>query len=124
MPESRTPEGINAWLGEEWRSIAASSDFAELVSRRRQYTRRALALFLVSFATLVLPAVFAPGFMARSLYRGLTAGYVLVLLVLVVMCGSTWLYQHWIDRHVDPLADRVRAAAQPTLATEESEDVR
>ena len=57
----------------------------------------------------ILLAGYAPDFMGKSVYEGLTVGYCLALtqFVMVFVLGAWYLRK--ADREFDPLADRVAA---------------
>ena len=97
----------------DWEGIERSEEFRELVHKRRSFVVPATIFFLAYYMGFILLAGYAPDFMGRSVYEGLTVGYCLALtqFVMVLVLGAWYLRK--ADREFDTLADRV--AAETTL---------
>ena len=93
----------------DWQRIERSDEFQELVKRRRSFVVPATIFFLAYCMGFILLAGYAPDFMGKSVYEGLTVGYCLALtqFVMVFVLGAWYLRK--ADREFDPLADRVAA---------------
>jgi uncharacterized membrane protein (DUF485 family) len=95
----------------DWVAAERSPEFRELVKRRRSFVLPATAFFLTWYFGFVVLAGYAPDFMGKSVYEGLTIGYVLALSQFVMVWGLCWAYLRKADRHFDPLAERAADAA-------------
>jgi uncharacterized membrane protein (DUF485 family) len=95
----------------DWEGIERSEEFRELMHKRRSFVVPATIFFLAYYMGFILLAGYAPDFMGKSVYEGLTVGYCLALtqFVMVFVLG-VW-YLRKADRDFDPLADRVAAKA-------------
>jgi uncharacterized membrane protein (DUF485 family) len=103
-----TPERVEAT---DWEAIERSPEFRELVARRRSFVVPATVFFLGWYVGFVLLCGYAPRFMGRSVYEGLTVGYTLALSQFVMVWALTWAYLRVADRVFDPLRSRVRELA-------------
>src|ERR671924_549246 len=63
----------------DWEGIAHSPEFLELTRKRRSFVLPATAFFLVWYFGFIILAGYAEDFMGKSVYEGLTVGYVLAL---------------------------------------------
>jgi uncharacterized membrane protein (DUF485 family) len=95
----------------DWEAIERSPEFRELVARKRRFVAPATVFFLGWYLGFILLCGYAPKFMGRSVYEGLTVGYTLALSQFVMVWALTWLYLRVADRVFDPLAARVREQA-------------
>ena len=95
----------------DWQKIARSEEFRELVAARRRFVLPATIFFLAWYFGFVLLAGYAPDFMARSVYEGLTVGYCLALTQFVMVGALGLMYLRRSERVYDPLADEVVARA-------------
>ena len=88
-------------------------------ARRRggRFVLPATIFFLAWYIGFVLLAGYAPDFMKRSVYEGLTVGYCLALTQFVMVGALGLAYLRRAERVFDPLAEAVvRVAHDPTLA--------
>ena len=117
----------------DWKAIERSPEFRELVARRRHFVLPATIFFLAWYFGFILLAGYAPDFMARSVYEGLTVGYCLALTQFVMVAVLGLMYLRRAEKVYDPLAERVvRKALAPEherppaddLTREESEVAR
>src|SRR6185436_20217266 len=84
-----------------------SEEFRELVRKRRSFVVPATIFFLAYYMGFILLAGYAPDFMGKSVYEGLTVGYCLALtqFVMVFVLGIWYLRKS--DREYDPLSQKV-----------------
>ena len=95
----------------DWEGIERSEEFRELVRKRRSFVVPATIFFLAYYMGFILLAGYAPDFMGKSVYEGLTVGYCLALTQFVMVFVLGIWYLRKADREFDPLADRVAARA-------------
>jgi uncharacterized membrane protein (DUF485 family) len=98
----------------DWAAVEQSPEFRELIAARRRFVLPATIFFLAWYLGFILLAGYAPDFMARSVYQGLTVGYCLALTQFVVVGVLGIMYLRRAERIYDPLAAKVarRALAQ------------
>ena len=99
----------------DWHAVAQSPEFRELVAARRRFVLPATIFFLAWYIGFILLAGYAPDFMARSVYEGLTVGYCLALTQFVMVGTLGLMYLRRSERVYDPLAARVRERALETV---------
>lgn len=99
----------------DWEAVEQSPEFRELIAARRRFVLPATIFFLAWYFGFVLLAGYAPDFMARSVYEGLTVGYCLALTQFVMVGVLGIMYLRRAERAYDPLAETVvrRALASP-----------
>jgi uncharacterized membrane protein (DUF485 family) len=95
----------------DWQRAARSSEFQELVAKRRSFTIPALAFVFVWYFGFIALAGYAPDFMGERLIDGFTVGYALALSQFVMTWVLGWLYLRKADRDFDPLARRAAERA-------------
>ena len=100
----------------DWESVERSPQFKELIAARRRFVLPATIFFLAWYFGFVLLAGYAPDFMARSVYEGLTVGYCLALTQFVMVAVLGLMYLRRSERVFDPLADEVVRSADATGA--------
>jgi uncharacterized membrane protein (DUF485 family) len=91
----------------DWEAIERSPEFRELIAARRRFVLPATIFFLAWYIGFILLAGYAPDFMARSVYQGLTVGYCLALTQFVMVGVLGIMYLRRAERVYDPLAERV-----------------
>jgi uncharacterized membrane protein (DUF485 family) len=91
----------------DWEAIEASPEFKELIRRKRRFVVPATIFFLSWYLGFIILAGYAEDFMGKSVYEGLTVGYVLALSQFVMVWGLSWWYLRKSDREFDPLQRRV-----------------
>jgi uncharacterized membrane protein (DUF485 family) len=99
----------------DWKAVERSPEFRELITTRRRFVLPATIFFLSWYLGFILLAGYAPDFMARSVYQGLTVGYCLALTQFVMVGTLGFMYLRRSERVYDPLAAKVVRSA---LATE------
>jgi uncharacterized membrane protein (DUF485 family) len=98
----------------DWTAAEASSEFKELIRKRRSFVLPATIFFLVWYLGFIILAGYAPEFMGGEfLIDGLTVGYALALTQFLMTWGLAYWYIRRADRHFDPLA---RKAAETAVA--------
>jgi uncharacterized membrane protein (DUF485 family) len=95
----------------DWAAVERSPEFRELIAARRRFVLPATIFYLAWYLGFILLAGYAPDFMARSVYQGLTVGYCLALTQFVVVGVLGIMYLRRADRVYDPLAEKVRQRA-------------
>jgi uncharacterized membrane protein (DUF485 family) len=106
MAEIQAPPDSARAEAHDWKAIEHSSEFQELVRRRRSFVVPATIFFLAWYFGFIILAGYAEDFMGSSVYQGLTVGYVLALTQFVMTFGLGWWYLRKADREFDPLARR------------------
>jgi uncharacterized membrane protein (DUF485 family) len=101
QPTQRDPGGEI-----DWRGIEASSEFQELVRRKRSFVLPGTLFFLGWYMGFILLTAYAEDFMARRVYEGLTVGYCLALTQFVMVLVLGILYLRKSANVFDPLAAR------------------
>ena len=91
----------------DWQAVAQSPEFRELVAARRRFVLPATIFFLAWYIGFILLAGYAPDFMGRSVYEGLTVGYCFALTQFVMVGALGLMYLRRSDRVYDPLAAKV-----------------
>jgi uncharacterized membrane protein (DUF485 family) len=91
----------------DWEAVERSPQFRELIAARRRFVLPATIFFLGWYIGFVLLAGYAPDFMGRSVYEGLTVGYCLALTQFVMVFALGIMYLRRSERTYDPLADAV-----------------
>ena len=88
----------------DWQGIERSDEFRELVKKRRSFVVPATIFFLAYYMAFIIVAGYAPDFMAKSVYQGLTVGYCYALTQFVMVFVLGIMYLRRADRVYDPLA--------------------
>jgi uncharacterized membrane protein (DUF485 family) len=101
----------------DWEAVERSPQFRELIAARRRFVLPATIFFLSWYIGFILLAGYAPDFMARSVYEGLTVGYCLALTQFVMVGALGLMYLRRSERVYDPLAAQVRALALGTATS-------
>jgi uncharacterized membrane protein (DUF485 family) len=91
----------------DWNAVEQSPEFKELVAARRKFVLPATIFFLAWYIGFILLAGYAPDFMARSVYEGLTVGYCLALTQFVMVAVLGLMYLRRSEKVFDPLADEL-----------------
>jgi uncharacterized membrane protein (DUF485 family) len=93
------------------RAVAALPEFRELVARRRRFVVPATTFFLAWYFGFIVAAGYAPDTLGKSVYQGLTLGYVWALTQFVMVAVLGVWYLRYSSRVLDPLRERVVARA-------------
>jgi uncharacterized membrane protein (DUF485 family) len=102
--ENRPPESGTT----DWQSIQQSADFAVLRRRLRGFVFPMTAAFLVWYLLYVLLSDYAQGFMSTKVFGNINVGLIFGLLQFVSTFVITWLYARHANRHLDPVAEKIR----------------
>jgi uncharacterized membrane protein (DUF485 family) len=95
--------------GTIYEQVQGSDDFAELRSRLRRFVFPMSVGFLLWYLLYVLMASYAPGFMAIKVFGNINIGLLFGLLQFVSTFVITTVYVRYANRHLDPVAARLRA---------------
>jgi uncharacterized membrane protein (DUF485 family) len=90
----------------DYERIERSPEFQELVRKRRSFVVPATIFFLAWYFGFIILCGYAEDFMGKSVYEGLTVGYLLALTQFVMTFGLGFWYLRKADREFDPLARR------------------
>jgi uncharacterized membrane protein (DUF485 family) len=101
--DQRRPES-----GPDWVAIEKSADFAVLRRRLRGFVFPMTAAFLAWYLLYVLLSAYAHGFMNTKVFGNVNIGLIFGLLQFVSTFLITWLYVRHANRHLDPIADKIR----------------
>lgn len=94
----------------------ASPEFQALRRRFRRFVLPVSAFFLVWYATYVLLADYAHGFMSTRLGgSNITVGLLFGLGQFITTFAITTLYVRWANRHFDPEAEELRHRVEAEL---------
>jgi uncharacterized membrane protein (DUF485 family) len=91
----------------DWAAVEQTAEFQELVASRRRFVVPATIFFLAWYLGFIALAGYAPGFMAESVYEGLTVGYCLALTQFVMVGVLGVWYLRRSQRTFDPLSQAV-----------------
>lgn len=98
----------------DWEAVERSPEFKELIASRRRFVLPATVFFLGWYIGFILLAGYAPDFMARSVYEGLTIGYCLALTQFAMVGVLGMMYLRRSEKVYDPLAEKARQRALAT----------
>ena len=98
----------------DWKAVERSPEFRELIAKRRRFVLPATIFFLSWYIGFILLAGYAPDFMARSVYEGLTVGYCLALTQFVMVGVLGLMYLRRSEKVYDLLSERAVARALET----------
>ena len=103
MPPTDPPVDLKA--------VEQSPEFRVLIAARRRFAGPAPIFLLAWYFAFHLLAGYAPEFMGRSVYEGLTVGYCLALTQFVMVAVLGLMYLRRAERVYDPLAAKAAARA-------------
>ena len=95
--------------GQQFITIQASPEFAELRRRLRRFVFPMTALFLAWYATYVLLGAFAHDFMAIKVFGNINVGLLIGLGQFLTTFIITGLYVRFANRELDPRAAAIRS---------------
>ena len=102
----------------DWQRIERSSEFNELVARRRRFLWPAAIVTFGGFAVYLLLATFADGFMGTEV-AGVPVAWLVAMTQVLLTWAVAWVYLRTADRSFAPLERRVVDAAQPRFTREQ-----
>lgn len=92
----------------EWEQVHQSTEFATLRHKLRSFVFPMTGLFLTWYLLYVLLADYAPEFMSTKVFGNVNVGLLFGLGQFVSTFVITWLYVRHANRHLDPIADKLR----------------
>ncbi|MEO3757697.1 DUF485 domain-containing protein [Mycobacterium sp. B14F4] len=95
--------------GDEYVAMLATPEFGELRSRLRRFVFPMSAAFLIWYATYVVLASFASGFMATPVWGNINVGLLIGLGQFLTTFLITGLYIRFANKEIDPRAEAIRA---------------
>jgi len=98
--------------GEQFVTIQASPEFAELRRKLRRFVFPMTTLFLAWYATYVLLGAFAHDFMAIKVFGNINVGLLIGLGQFLTTFIITGLYVRFATREIDPRADAIRSSLE------------
>jgi uncharacterized membrane protein (DUF485 family) len=98
--------------GQQFITIQASPEFAELRRRLRRFVFPMTALFLAWYATYVLLGAFAHDFMAIKVFGNINVGLLIGLGQFLTTFIITGLYARFANRELDPRSAAIRSTLE------------
>ena len=95
----------------DWEAAENSTEFKELIKKKRNFVLPATIFFFVWYFGFILLAGYAQDFMAERLIEGFTVGYLIALTQFIMTWGLSYWYIRKADRDFDPLAKRAAEKA-------------
>jgi uncharacterized membrane protein (DUF485 family) len=114
LSTTELPEHVPVPSGDQFATIQAAPEFAELRRKLRRFVFPMTALFLAWYAAYVLLGAFAHDFMATKVFGNINAGLLIGLGQFLTTFLITGLYVQFADRELDPRAAAIRSEAQPS----------
>ncbi len=102
-------EATSSTSAERYLEVQRSDEFAGLRRALRRFVFPMTAAFFLWYALYVLLSAYARGFMAIKLIGNINVALVLGLLQFVSTFVIAWVYSRYADKHLDPVADKIRA---------------
>ena len=102
-------EATSSTSAERYLEVQRSDEFAGLRRALRRFVFPMTAAFFLWYALYVLLSAYARGFMAIKLIGNINVALVLGLLQFVSTFVIAWIYSRYADKHLDPVADKIRA---------------
>ena len=94
--------------GPDWETIEESADFTVLRRRLRNFVFPMTAAFLAWYLLYVLLSAYAHEFMSTKVFGNINIGLIFGLLQFASTFLITWLYVRHANRHLDPIAEKIR----------------
>ncbi len=104
-PPSAVAEGVS---DPGYLDVQRSEEFQQLRRKLRGFVFPATVAFLAWYLLYVVLSGYARGFMGAELVGNINVAYVFGLLQFVSTFLIAYLYSRYADRHLDPMADRLR----------------
>ena len=102
-------EATSSTSAERYLEVQRSDEFAGLRRALRKFVFPMTAAFFLWYALYVLLSAYARDFMAIKLIGNINVALVLGLLQFVSTFVIAWVYSRYADKHLDPVADKIRA---------------
>ena len=94
--------------GPDWETIQQSAEFTQLRRRLRGFVFPMTVAFLLWYLLYVLLSDYAHGFMGTKVVGNINIGLIFGLLQFVSTFVITSLYVRHANRHLDPVAEKIR----------------
>ncbi|MFO7191489.1 MULTISPECIES: DUF485 domain-containing protein [Thermocrispum] len=101
---------------EDWERVHQSADFARLRRKLRSFVFPMTGLFLAWYLLYVLLADYAPEFMSTEVLGHVNVGLLFGLGQFVSTFVITGLYVRHANKHLDPVADKLRDELEEVAA--------
>ena len=88
--------------------VQRSPEFVELRQKFRRFVFPMTVVFLSWYLLYVIASGWARDFMGQQLWGNINVAYVFGLLQFASTFLIAWLYERYMNRNVDPLAERIR----------------
>ncbi|MBC7633687.1 DUF485 domain-containing protein [Aeromicrobium sp.] len=112
-------EKVSAEAEAAYARIHASDDFAQLKKSYRGFVVPMTIAFMAWYLLYVIFSNWAGGFMGHRLFGNINVALVWGLLQFATTFGIAIWYARYAARHMDPIADRLRAEFEAETAHEE-----
>ena len=89
-------------------AVQQSAEFARLRRKFRAFAFPMTVVFLSWYLLYVIASGWARGFMGHELWGNINVAYVFGLLQFASTFFIAWLYERYMNKNVDPLAERIR----------------
>jgi uncharacterized membrane protein (DUF485 family) len=99
---------------ERYLEVQRSDEFAGLRKALRSFVFPMTAAFFLWYALYVLLSAYARDFMAVKIVGHINVALVLGLLQFVSTFVIAWVYSRYADKHLDPVADKIRGELDGT----------
>ena len=96
----------------DWLAIEGSTEFQELVGKRRKIITPLTIIWLVVAIGYLILAAFAPSVMGWQIVEGLPFAWVAAISQVLLTWVLTWAYLRKADRVFEPLEERAAAVAE------------
>ena len=90
----------------------ASTEFEGLRSKYRRWVFPVTVAFLAWYLLYVVMSAWARDFMGQEVVGNINVGLIFGVLQFVSTFAIAWAYSRHMSRHVDPVADRIRAEVE------------
>jgi len=94
--------------GDRLIAVQQSAEFARLRRKFRAFAFPMTVVFLSWYLLYVIASGWARGFMGHELWGNINVAYVFGLLQFASTFFIAWLYERYMNKNVDPLAERIR----------------
>jgi uncharacterized membrane protein (DUF485 family) len=96
----------------DWLAIERSTEFKELVAKRRKIITPLTIIWLVVSIGYLLLAAFAPGIMGWQVADGLPFAWLAAISQVILTWAITWSYLRAADSVLEPLEERAANVAE------------
>lgn len=100
---------------DEWTRVQSTPEFVQLRRRLRGFVFPMTAVFLGWYLLYVVVADYAHDFMSIKVFGNINVGLIFGLLQFASTFLITWLYVRHANKHLDPVADKIREELEGDL---------